>query len=113
MIEKRDFESSLRMLGETESEAIQRRIRKGAENSVKKLENAPFAVRQLANMRLGTAKAFAIPAGDSKNQLTDTRDQPKKKPIPWQKKLIAIAIVCFVLIWYIHLVRDHMAEEPD
>jgi hypothetical protein len=30
--------------------------------------------------------------------------------MPWQKNLIAVVIVCFVLIWHSHLVRDHMAE---
>jgi hypothetical protein len=101
------------MIDETPGETIQRRIHQGAKNSIKKLENAPFAVRQLANMRLGTAKAFATPGPEDRDQLTETRDEPKKKPIPLQKKLIVIAIVICVLIWYIHLVKEHMTADDD
>jgi hypothetical protein len=80
---------------------------------VRKLQDASFGVRQLANLRLGTAKAFATPGPRDKDRLTETRGEAKKERIPWQKKLIVICIVCGVLLWYAHTVKRHMAAGSE
>jgi hypothetical protein len=57
------------MIDEVAVQKIQRRIHQGAKNSIKNLENAPLAVRQLANMRLGTVKALQRLVGKIANNL--------------------------------------------
>jgi hypothetical protein len=92
-----------------DAEAIQRQIRKGAKNSLRKLDESDFGMRQLAGARMANCRAFAAGKPDAKYDLTE---QPRTR-IPIQRKILVALLVVLVLIWYARLVYRSMFTEDN
>jgi uncharacterized membrane protein len=97
--------------GRRRDRGAHRCIRHGAENAIRKIEEIPFHVRQLAGLRMATARAWAIPGPEERRDtLTDVKDHPQRKT-PFRNKVILVIIIALVLFWYVNSIMNRFQDK--